>query len=290
MTSARYQVPDDKYRVTGTWRAFARYHGRMKKRAIMSVAIGAAAATAAVGAWAWRKYGPGTYKRFKTMFGRARVYQVLDDNDDPVRLLEVGGIVQSGTYLDERYTELVFEYLKRYDILFERNPNTARVLVLGCGGYDYPEHLIANHPDTVVDAVEIDPAITAIARQYFFLDRIIEEFDTERTGRLNLICDDALAYLFKTDKCYDAIVNDTFDAGTPPVHLTTKTFAQAVRDHLNPGGLYLTNIVASLEGTHSQFLKQQTALLESTFEQVDILPCCAEELTEADNVVVVCQA
>ena len=247
----------------------------------------ALAAACACAAWAWRNYGPGTYARFKTMFGKARVYEVTDDEGTPVRLLEVGGIVQSGTYLDERYTELVFEYLKRYDLMFELNPRIRTVCVLGCGGYDYPEHLIANHPNVVVDAVEIDPAITAIARHYFFLDRLIEEYETEMSGRLRLICNDALAHLQSTEQRYDAVVNDTFDAGTPPAHLTTREFAQAVRNRLAPGGVYLTNIVSALEGPGSEFLHDQVALLESVFDQVDIIPCDVDSVNEQDNVIVI---
>jgi spermidine synthase len=246
-----------------------------------------AAALAAGAAWAYRRYSAGTYLRFETMFGKARVYQVADDEGEAVRLLEVGGIVQSGTYLEERYTELVFEYLKRYDELFELNPAAKSICVLGCGGYDYPEHLIANHPDTIVDAVEIDPAITAIARRYFYLDRLIEEYETEQTGRLSLVCADALEHLQACGKRYDAIVNDTFDAGEPPEHLTTRAFAQAVRDCLAPGGMYLTNIVSALEGPGAQFLNEQVALLESVFDDVEVLPCDKDSVSVQDNVIVI---
>jgi spermidine synthase len=247
-----------------------------------------------------------TYLRFPTKFGQARIYQVEDDDGAPVRLLEVGGIVQSGTYVDERYTELVFEYLKRYDLMFEGDRPIRRVAVLGCGGYDYPEHLVAHHPDVQVDAVEVDPAITAIARRYFFLDRVIEEFcegsepagsgsasgntdafSCEQHGRLHLICADALAFLQATDACYDAIVNDCFDAGTPPAHLTDRTFAEAVHARLTPGGLYLTNIVSPLEGPRASFLREQVALLESVFAQVPVHPCDPDNLTEPDNVIVI---
>ena len=215
----------------------------------------------------------GSYLRFKTMFGTARVYQVDDDEGETVRLLEVDGIVHSGTYLDERYTELVFEYLKRYDLLFEKLDQVRRVCVLGCGGYDYPEHLIAEHPDTVVDAIEIDPTITAIARRYFFLDRLIEEYETERTGQLNLICADALDFLKSTETCYDSI-----------------EFAQTVHDRLVPGGLYLTNIVSALEGPASAFLHQQVDLLRSVFADVTIEPCASDEFAEEDNVIVIARA
>lgn len=260
----------------------------MRKNLLQAIGIaGGAAAIVAVAVALWRRYGAGTYLRFNTMFGRARVFQVEDDEGNPVRLLEVGGIVQSGTYVDERYDQLVFEYLKRYDLMFDVGRPIRRVAVLGCGGYDYPEHLIAHHPSVQVDAVEIDPAITAIARRYFFLDRVIEEHDAERSGRLNLVCADALAFLRETDARYDAIVNDCFDAGTPPAHLTDRSFAEAVHDRLAPGGLYLTNIVSPLEGPRSAFLHEQVALLESVFQHVSALPCDPDNLTEPDNVIVV---
>ena len=287
-------------------------------------AIGATVAAAAV--VLWRRLGPSTYVRIPTMFGTARIYQVLDDAGDPVRLLEVGGIVQSGTYLDERYADLVFEYLKRYDLMFHTGRDVRRVAVLGCGGYDYPEHLVAHHPEVVCDAVEIDPAITAIARRYFHLDRIIEEYDAEREGRLNLVCADALEFLESRERGglglneatgdrgalagqsvlreqgasadpsepddqrapgYDAIVNDTFDAGTPPAHLTTLRFYRAVHARLNPGGLFLTNIVSPLEGPDAAFLHEQVALMKRVFANVRIYPCTTDELSEADNVIVI---
>jgi len=235
------------------------------------------------------RFFSGTYLHFDTMFGKTRVYQVSDDAGRSVRLLEVGGIVQSGTYVDDDYTDLVFEYLKRYDMMFESGKPIERVCVLGCGGYDYPEHLIAHYPDVVVDAVEIDPAITSIARRYFFLDRLIEEYDTEVTGRLRLICADALEHLQQPGPLYDAIVNDVFDAGAPPSHLTTEKFIQAVHARLAPSGLYLTNIVSPLEGPDARFLHEQVALLQSIFNRVDVYPCATDEFADADNVIVIAQ-
>ena len=250
---------------------------------VIGIAAGASIAACAL----WRRFGRGTYLRFPTMFGRARVYQVEDDAGRAVRLLEVGGIVQSGTYVDdERCYDLVFEYLKRYDLMFGRKQPIRRVCVLGCGGYDYPEHLVAHHPAVSVDAVEIDPAITAIARRYFFLDRLVEEFDAERTGRLNLVCADALEFLENAEGRYDAIVNDCFDAGAPPAHLVGERFAHAVKARLAPGGIYLTNIVAALDGPGSTFLNEQMALLERVFGFVRAIPCATDDLTSPDNVIV----
>ena len=244
----------------------------------------------ALGTYLYRRFGPSTVRRFHTMFGTARVYCVADDNGAEVRLLEVGGIVQSGTYTDdERCFELVFQYLKEYDRIFGYGIPIERVCVLGCGGYDYPEHLIAHFPDIRVDAVEIDPAITALARRWFFLDRLIEEYDIERTKRLRLICSDAHDHLRTCAGAYDAIINDTFDAGEPSPAMTSLDALRAVHERLVPGGLYATNIVSALEGPRSVFLHEQIALMHQVFAQIDIYPCAHGEFDTEDNVVVICR-
>lgn len=253
------------------------------RRLLLGGTAAAAIAAAALGLKSRRD----TYLSFPTRFGRARIYQVLDDGGEPVRLLEVGGIVQSGTYLDERYTEPVFEYLKAYDLMFQAHRPLRRVCILGCGGYDYPEHLVASHPELSIDAVEVDSAITALARRYFFLDRLLAEYRPEEEGRLALIEADALDFLREAPARYDAIVNDTFDGGTPPAHLAGIGFLEAVRSRLNPEGLYLTNIVAPLLGPGSGFLYRQIALMGTVFAYTYIFPCDRSSLEEPDNIIAV---
>lgn len=228
-----------------------------------------------------------TYRRYDTMFGRASIYEVQDDAGSPVRLLSVGGAVQSGTYIDERYTELVFEYQRTYLRMFDANLPIERVLVIGCGGYDNPKYFVAHCPNITVDAVEVDPMITMLAKRYFFLDRLIEEYETEKTGRLNLINADGRAYLDTCTTTYDAIINDTFESRTPVASLTAGNAAHVYHEHLNPGGMYLTNIVAALTGPHAQFLRDEVAALRNEFAHVHIIPCATDELDVEDNVIVI---
>ena len=268
----------------------------------LAIAAGAVAVMGA-GTFVYHRLAAGTYVQIPTRFGQARIYQVEDDAGRPVRLLEVGGIVQSGTYVDEeRRYDLVFEYLKRYDAMFD--PAAAglaqwpahpvrRVLVLGCGGYDYPEHLVAHHPEVRVDAVEIDPAITGIAQRYFWLDRCIEEFETEENGRLHLFSADARIFLEEAAArgiTWDAIVNDTYDAGEPALSLSTHEAARYLHACLVPGGYYLTNIVSALEGPRSAFLHKQAAILRDEFTATAVLACDPDSLTEPDNVILIARA
>lgn len=250
-----------------------------------ALALAAAAGAAALMATRLRRRNSELH--FSSRFGPARIYEVQDDAGEAVRLLEVNGIVQSGTYLDGDYTRLAFQYLKDYDLMFQTGRPIHSVCVLGCGGYDYPEHLIAEHPELFVTAVEIDPAITAAARAFFFLDRLWEEYELEESGRLELVQADALDYLEQPGRRFDAIVNDAFDGGAPPTHLTTTRFYRAIRNRLEGAGMYLANIVAPLSGPGSSFLAEQAALLRTLFEEVYLLPCDKGRMDEPDNIIVV---
>lgn len=215
----------------------------------------------------------------QTLFGSALVYDQVDDKGDTVRFLSVNGLKESATYLDDRWNELVFDYTKRYNLMFAAGIPLNRVLMIGGGGYSYPKYLISHRGDVTMDVVEMDGAITDLAREFFFLDRLEEEYGAQASGRLNLICDDGRAF---AERCaadlgarYDAVLNDSFAAGVPAPSLTTVEAAQAIRGCLVPGGLYLSNVVSSLRGQGSQFLQAQFKTLSRVFRHVHVVPCCA---------------
>ena len=54
---------------------------------------------------------------FPTLFGEASVYSIPDEEDRSVRVLAVDGVLQSATYLDERWALCPFEYLRGFDHL-----------------------------------------------------------------------------------------------------------------------------------------------------------------------------
>ena len=139
------------------------------------------------------------FLKFDTMAGPCRVFTV-ERKEGLVRMMNVAGTMQSGTYLDDdTYCDLAFSYTRDYDCMFLAGVPVRDVLVLGGGGYSYPKHLIAHRPETFVTCVEIDPVVTAIARRYFFLDRLFEEYDLDETGRLQLVEGDAREFLEQSD-------------------------------------------------------------------------------------------
>ena len=247
----------------------------------------------------------GVYVRLRTKSGPVVVFTVEGDDGEPVRVLNVGGMYQSATYLDEsRAYDLVFEYTKLYDKMFEALP-VRNALMIGGGGYSYPKHYIAEHPKARMDVVEIDPAITDLAWRHFFLDRLFAQFDLEESGRLGLICDDGRSYLERraaeiaahagapagvpagAPAPYDAVLVDAFSGKEPAVSLATVEAARAVKGCLAPGGLYMANVVSALEGPDARLLRAMARTLGQVFGHVWVVPCATDAFAELDNVMLV---
>ncbi len=226
----------------------------------------------------------------RTMFGTAYVYDVETEDGDLVRLLEVEGVFESASYIGERRFEPTFEYYRAFDHLFEALPEPKRVLMIGGGGYAYPKHFVASQPHGSIDVVEIDPTITRIARKHFYLDELIEEFQTKESGRLNLICADGRAYVQnyarRGSKPYDAIINDSFSAGEATASLLDDEGLGVVKSCLSSQGLYLINVICDLEEDARDFL-ELVGILRTRFEHVHVIPCPDEVFGGVDNNLVI---
>ena len=131
-----------------------------------------------------------------------------------------------------------------------------RVLVMGGGGYSLPKYLAAYVPEASVDVVEIDPAMTELAREFFFLDECLEKTGAEKDGRLRLVNDDAWAFVRAAAEPYDVIVNDAFSGNRPLGPLTGAEGARVVREHLAADGVYLANVRCACEGSRARALDE----------------------------------
>lgn len=126
--------------------------------------------------------------------------------------------------------------------LLHREPQE-RVLILGVGGGGMVRFLGQHFPATLVEAVEIDPAVVAVARSHFG----IEEGPTVR-----LHTADAFDFVAQTAETYDAIYLDAFLRAPEASGLEEKTrrlktreFLGQIRDRLTPGGLVAFNLIAA---------------------------------------------
>ena len=189
-------------------------------------------------------------------------------------MLNIDSGYESATFTDEsKVNELVFDYTKFYDLMFNANIEINNTLLIGGAGYSYPKYYISHYPNKTMDVVEIDNKITEIAKKYFFLDKLIKDYDLENNQRLNLINEDGRVYLNNNAKKYDAILNDAFSGSSPAKTLTTIENVRNVKKSLSKNGVYLTNIISSLEGKNSKFIQAEVNTLKHVFKNVYVIPC-----------------
>lgn len=210
----------------------------------------------------------------------ASVFSVKGPRNETVRVLNVGGAYQSATYMGERRHEPVFEYYRAFDAAFSCNIPVRRALMIGGGGCAWPKHAASKHRDLRIDVIEEDACIIDIARRYFFVG------DLEKAGALRLIAAEGRSYLERTAQTYDAILNDAFSGTEPARGLATVEAARAIARKLNPGGIYLSNVVSRGRGSDLSFLCDTAATLREVFATVQVIPCPDSEYSDEDNFLV----
>ncbi len=113
-----------------------------------------------------------------------------------------------------------------------------RSLTIGGGGYTFPRYMEAYYPNSELDVVEIDPEVTKVVYSRLGLpqDTRIRSFNTD--GRW---------FVMNCRDKYDVIFIDAYNDLSIPYHLTTREFAGMLKDHLNPGGIIMTNIIDNFQ-------------------------------------------
>lgn len=225
---------------------------------------------------------------YDTEYWSVRIYNWLK-NWENIRILNIDGWFESATFTDEwKQYELVFEYAKYYDRMFDANIDINNVLLIWWAWYSYPKYYISHYTWKKMDVVEIDGKITEIARKYFYLNKLIDEFDIEKNGRLRLINEDGRTYLNNNETQYDAILNDAFSGESPAKTLTTLENIQNIKKSLKKNWLYLTNIISSLEWNKSKFLRAEVNTLKKVFNNVYVIPCnYSDNLYDRQNIMVI---
>ena len=124
-------------------------------------------------------------------------------------------------------------------LLFATQSAPKRLLIVGLGGGTLPGALREVLPEAEIDTVEIDPAVTRVARQYFGFKDDPKMKVYEIDGRVYV------KRAIREGKKYDAILLDAFDHEYIPEHLLTKEFLEEVKSLLAPGGVLVGNTFSS---------------------------------------------
>ncbi len=224
---------------------------------------------------------------YDTQYGRVLIYNEKRSIGN-VRVFNIDSGYESINFTDEdKIYELVSEYAKYYDLMFKANIEIKDTMMIGGAGYTYPKYYISHYPDKNMDVVEIDGQVTELAKKYFFLDKLIKDYDLENNNRLGLITEDGRTYLNNNTKKYDAILNDAFAGSGPVKTLTTVEAVSKIKESLNEGGLYMSNIISSLEGENSKFIKAEVNTMKQVFKNVYVIPCNTSDTTKKQNNMVI---
>jgi predicted membrane-bound spermidine synthase len=131
------------------------------------------------------------------------------------------------------------------------------------GGGSFPKRLHRDFPQVVVDAVDIDPQVLAIAKRYF---------QVPEDSRLRLHAQDGRRFVQQTTDRFDLIFLDAYNSDTIPFHLTTREFYRELGARLAPGGIVVSNIIGALRGPQSAFFRAMYRTLAETFPVVHVVP------------------
>lgn len=212
-----------------------------------------------LGAKMFRFYNPDIIEDLDSEYSRIWVKEI-DTGEISYKTLLVDTALES--YINKETNEMGGKYLKYYDLFNYFNEDSKNVLIIGGAAYTYPMHYLQTYEDKNMDVVEIDKKMTEIAEKQFGLD--------SNNPRLGIYHQDGRSFLNKTENKYDAIIMDAFKGANAPFELATYEAMKQAYNCLNENGVVITNIVSSLEGDKSDFIKYEYSTYKEVFDDVKL--------------------
>lgn len=177
---------------------------------------------------------------------------------------------QCAMYIDEEgnvdESRVVFSYLRTYDAILRATfPSGAeRMLFLGGCTYSFPRYVLRTFPETVADAVEIDPGMTDVAEDYF-------GFDPASFPTLAIHHEDARVFLNGEHEPYDVIFMDALGSSkNVPFHLATKEMFESLSHNLKDDGLLVMNILGMNTPAGIQFPASELRTAKEVFPHASL--------------------
>lgn len=174
--------------------------------------------------------------------------------------------------------ELVYDYTKYYSIYKILKPELKNILVIGGGAYSIPKAFLNDLPNANVDVSEIEPSLYSLAKQYFRLSE---------TSQLKNYTEDGRRLLRDTDKTYDLIFSDVYySLYSIPAHFTTEEFFRLAKSKLSPDGIFMANLIGSLDNDTPSLTFSEIKTFKNVFENSYFFAVDSPSQTEAQNIIV----
>ena len=195
--------------------------------------------------------------RESTMMILDHLVHSINDRDDP-------------TLLYSPYIHFIDEVTKRRSRRKAETNAYFNAFFIGGGGYSLPRAWLNDFEAGNLVVAEMDPAVTAAARDYMWLP--------EMTPRMTIIHRDARAALQEMPRSptFHVIFGDAFRDISIPAHLITRQFHREIATRLKPGGFYVVNVVD--DGRDPRFLLSLIKTLNVDFHTVEVWKSLGENV------------
>lgn len=167
------------------------------------------------------------------------------------------------TQMDLKHPErLLIPYTRSMFVSYLFQPDPQRVLIVGLGGGAMVHFLRHHDPTVMIDAVEIDPTVVALADRFF---------STQADTNTTIHTQDAFDFFTTPKHQYDVIFMDAFlkptsqtDTTGVPTRLKTQEFLRSLEPHLTPNGVVVFNL------NHHNALRNDVQTVRSAFQQTHV--------------------
>jgi spermidine synthase len=212
-----------------------------------------------------------------SFYHRIRVYQKNLPHGDRITELYLDTTREGALY--DKSREIPIPALRYWQLapLFTGKLDTA--LVLGGGTFTLPEVILSHYPQARAEVVEIDPEVVAVGRQFFRLDNY---------PQMRIVVDDARRYLTQSQEKYDLIFGDAYNGWrSVPSHLLTREFFQAVKNRLEPHGIFMMHIINSVQGENSALFSSVIKTTSQVFPETCVFATYPHDLTKLQSLIIV---
>ena len=214
---------------------------------------------------AWTK----TLLQKETFYHRIRV-----EEDDEARYMYFDRTLQSAMNLKDP-TALRLVYSRYTSLGFAFRPDAKKMLIIGLGGGSIPKKVQKEFPDLEIDAVEIDPEVIKVAKDYF---------NVKENKNLRLHAMDGRLFLNRTQNQYDIILLDAYFTDAVPFHLTTKQFFELAQKKLAPNGIIVANLISAVTGPSGKIVRAFVRTQRQIFPQVYVFAARRPDNVSLDTI------